>query len=250
MESNLSVRHFSKYQNNQIVFYGDIFGFKQCMETIEKNGNYVNDTNGKTFINLDTLYEAEVYKIDERINASGVNFIWLSDSFAYACAVTKWNKLKEKLFTFINFLWSCDFIFSGALAFGNLHNGKNIMGATFVKAVTTQELCHSPEIIIDSSFQNQSILSEDEVYKNEDSKICFDYIFGMLKMDGYEKHKTGFQCLYSLCSNEINNSNERIRNKYKCMVKMVVQAIEKLKISSLEMDQLKKQFQCLIVENK
>ena len=246
MGNTPSIRRFSKYQKKQVVFYGDIFGFKQCMDDIDRNKNYERNDKDGIFVDLDIIYNAEIYKIDERIAESKVNFIWLSDSFAFASDVERWHTLKRKLLNFISLLWSCDFIFSGALAFGDLHNGKNIMGATFSKAVLLQEVCHTPEIVIDKSFYNQGLLSEKEIYVNEDSKICFDYIFSMLEVMNESNNCASLECLYSLCSVGITNCESKVQSKYIYMIVMVLRAIKKIHILSDCLKEMECKFQGLL----
>ena len=66
MGNTPSIRRFSKYQKNQVVFYGDIFGFKQCMDDIDRNKNYERNDKDGIFVDLDIIYNAEIYKIDEK----------------------------------------------------------------------------------------------------------------------------------------------------------------------------------------
>lgn len=223
---------FNSYKDNQVLFYGDILGFSSCMQEIEEKNNKKSD-NGCDNV-LDELYKTEIVDAKIKRIELGVNFIWLSDSFAFASDKSRWDAFKRLLLDFISTLWATDFIFNGAITFGNLHNDKNIMGYRFVEAVRLQEGCHTPEIIISGNAYSNLQFDEKEIYINDDSKFCFDYVYCLLinRLNAWDNRNclrlSCFFRLAQLCERGLNNSNEMIRNKYAKMVELVVNAFNKV----------------------
>ena len=199
---------FDKYEENQVVLYGDIFGFSSIMKKINNNKNIKSDFN----VNLDNIYNITLFSDSKKWKDEGVNFIWLSDSFAFAGSIDKWKEIKKAFFEFASVLLSSNLIFSGALAIGSLHNEHNIMGYPFVEAVRTQEKMHYPEIIF---CQNNTFFDNEFTYIKK-KKYYWNYIKELLVINPSLK-----PIIDDICKNGCNNKKRRISKKYACLRKLV-----------------------------
>ena len=225
-------KKFNSYSYNQIVFYGDIFGFKQCMTNISDNNNYTNaEPDSGIFVNIDTIYETTKLLDMQRAKVEGVNFIWLSDSFAFASSKEHWSKFYDYLLNFIEMLWVCDFIFSGSLTIGDIHNGQNIMGKAFIDAVELQQDVHLPEIVISKEFIEALDLEKEKTYINAQSCECFDYVYCIIlnTITGNKNLESLLRVLYALCEEGLAYTEIKVRDKYVKMRELTLNAINKIK---------------------
>lgn len=229
---------FKFYRKNQVVIYGDILGFKNFVINNAENNNLPQKVGSiKCYVDVFHMLDTR-YITDEYRKNMGVNFIWLSDSFAFAGDVSNWDRLKEKFLDFACELYCMGFVFKGAISFGDMHNEANMMGQPLVEAVKLENTIHMPRVIISKNALNVIPFTENELFvdnstdnESHNYSIYFDYNYALLQQRANKRcFDSTFRVVREIILQGLKNEKEEIRNKYKSLLYDLKKSLKKVKV--------------------